>query len=116
MTLPHPGLAHHRDLFRSLRFDTSFRVAGDFHFLSRAPIRSGLRLPTTQAVMRFGGVSNRPDLVDLGYRETLRVLGEHGSKMSLTDRLRWQVKRISSRMPGLYLALQDMRWRARRRL
>lgn len=116
MTLPHPGLAHHRSLFESARFDTTFRVAGDFHFLSRANLRSGLRLPTTQAIMRFGGMSNRPDLVELGYRETLRVLGEHGARMSLKDRLRWRVKRITSAMPRVYLALQDFRWRSRRKL
>lgn len=117
MMLPHPGLAHNRRLFSQARFDTSFRIVGDFHFLAGADIQSAARLPITQAIMRLGGVSNHPDQVDLTFRENLRVIRQHGLSLPLADRARWLVKRFSAAVaPGLYFALQQVGWQFRRRL
>ncbi len=112
MTLPHPGLAHHRRLFASRRFDPSFRIAGDHQFLAGAGPATAEQLPGVQAVVRLGGVSNRPDRVGLAYQEHLRVLREHGLPMPLRDRANWALKRVCARTaPGLYRSLQAVRWR-----
>lgn len=117
MVLPHPGLAHHRRLFEGRSFDTSFSIAGDFHFLAGARVQSALRLPFVQASMRLGGVSNRPDRVATAYRENRRVAREHGGDLPLRDRLHWGVKRtLATLAPALFLQLQEASWRARRQL
>lgn len=117
MMLPHPGMAHNRALFASRRFDAGFRIAGDFNFLAGAGIESALRLPLRQAVMRLGGVSNRPDRTYLAYSENLRVVTQHGGRMMLRDRLNWMLKRGISRIaPSFFFSLQKMRWRLRRKL
>jgi glycosyltransferase involved in cell wall biosynthesis len=117
MMLPHPGLAHSRSLFEGRRFDTSFRISGDFHFLATSAIRSAVRLPITQATMRLGGVSNRPDLVEAAFRENVRVLRAGGVELPLADRLNWFVKRsIARTVPSLYSWSQSARWRLRRTL
>jgi glycosyltransferase involved in cell wall biosynthesis len=117
MLLPHPGLAHNRRLFEGRRFDTSFKIAGDFHFLAGAGVRSAVRLPMVQASMRLGGVSNRPDRVAAAYRENRRVAREHGRDLPVRDRLHWGVKRtLAALAPTLFLRLQEASWRARREL
>jgi len=60
MSIPHPGMFHHRDLFRLHgRFDASFQVAADYDLLLRAT-RYGSPLyfgPLTIARKARGGVS-----------------------------------------------------------
>jgi glycosyltransferase involved in cell wall biosynthesis len=117
MVLPHPGLAHNSTLFGRRRFDASFKIAGDFHFLSGADIRSAIRLPLIQATMRLGGVSNRPDQVELAFRENLRAIQQQGLSMPLSDQVRWLIKRsFSAIAPRLFFVVQDMSWRLRQRL
>lgn len=114
LLLAHPGLAHHRALFRQRRFDTGFRIAGDFQFLAAAGLNQGLRLPEVQAVIRLGGVSNRPDFIERAYRENRRVLEEHGECMPLADRARWAAKRLlGSLAPAAFAGLQRLSWRLR---
>ncbi|MCP5272936.1 MAG: glycosyltransferase [Burkholderiaceae bacterium] len=115
LLLAHPGLAHHRRLFAQRRFDTGFRIAGDFQFLAAAGLRQGLRLPEVQAVVRLGGISNRPDFIERAYRENRRVLDEHGQRMPLADRVSWAAKRLlGSLAPGAFAGLQRLSWRLRR--
>jgi glycosyltransferase involved in cell wall biosynthesis len=60
MTTVHVGSLHRRSLFeRHGKFDTSYRIAGDYEFLLRP--RDGLRTaftPTTTVTMRAGGLSD----------------------------------------------------------
>jgi glycosyltransferase involved in cell wall biosynthesis len=116
MLLPHPGLAHHRRLFEGRRFDTSYRIAGDFAFLSAAPVGSAVRLPLVQARMQLGGMSNNPAMVERAYQENRRVVSRHGA-MPASDRFRWWVKRTFSRVsPAAFRAVQSLQWRLRQRI
>ncbi|WP_263358969.1 glycosyltransferase family 2 protein [Acidicapsa ligni] len=60
MCTAHVGSMHHRDLFRRLgKFDTSYRIVGDYEFLLRA--RGQLRaayMPVITVMMRYGGISS----------------------------------------------------------
>ena len=63
MTLPHPGLMHHRSLFEEHgNFDTSYRIAGDYELLLRElRQRDALFVPGVTVVgMTLGGVSTTP--------------------------------------------------------
>ena len=94
---------------------SGFRIAGDFQFLAAAGLRQGLRLPEVQAVVRLGGISNRPDFIERAYRENRRVLDEHGQRMPLADRVSWAAKRLlGSLAPGAFAGLQRLSWRLRR--
>lgn len=61
MTLPHPGVFHHRSLFQEHgHFNEGFRIAGDYELLLR---ELKLRDPVfiadvTVAAMQFGGISS----------------------------------------------------------
>jgi hypothetical protein len=67
--------------------------------------------------MRLGGVSNRPDRVQLAYRENVRAIEEQGLSMALADRMRWALKLgCAAAAPRLFLSLQNLSWRLRRRL
>jgi glycosyltransferase involved in cell wall biosynthesis len=60
MTTVHVGSMHRRTMFERLgRFDTSYRIAGDYELMLRA--RNGLRaafMPEVSVVMRAGGLSD----------------------------------------------------------
>lgn len=116
MVLPHPGLAHARRLFSIRRFEPSFRIAGDFQFLAGANPCTAERKYITQAIVQLGGVSNRPDRVELAYRESLMIVQEQGQVMPMGDRLNWTLKRVCAvAAPALYLSLQRLRWCLHRR-
>lgn len=64
MSIPHPGLIHHRSLFADHGcFDESYRIAGDYEFLLRE-LKSRPALyaakPDTLIGMRVGGASSQP--------------------------------------------------------
>lgn len=59
MALPHQGLFHCASLFHNRRFDTSFRIAGDYDFLSRTYTIGAIHTNRTPLVcMAAGGVSS----------------------------------------------------------
>lgn len=59
MALPHQGLFHRASLFQNRRFDTSFRIAGDYDFLSRTYAIGAIHTNKTPLVcMAAGGVSS----------------------------------------------------------
>lgn len=81
MTLPHPGMLHHRSLFRDYgMFDEHYEIAGDFEFLLRVVRNEAPRyVPTVQAAaMRYGGLSARQDARWKSLRETGKALRKHG--------------------------------------
>jgi len=81
MTLPHPGLMHHKTLFEEFgQFDTSFKIAGDYEFLLRVlknqdPYycegRPGI-------AMRTGGLSSNPRYSLQSLLESRRASKMHG--------------------------------------
>jgi len=82
MTLPHPGLMHHRSLFTEYGlFDDSFRIAGDYEFLLRV-IKSETPFFNTGpplVSMRLGGISSNSKHQLSSLSEVRRASRRHGS-------------------------------------
>ena len=83
MPLPHPGLMHHREIFEKHgKFDSSFRIAGDYEFLLRELKEgSAVFVPDVIVVgMQMGGASTDPRNVSLMLKETRLAAIRHGRK------------------------------------
>jgi len=86
LTVPHPGLMHHRSLFTEHgKFDDSFRVVGDYDLLLRElPARNARYVPDLITVgMRHGGLSNSPSIQGQILQELARVRKKHGIRAPL---------------------------------
>ena len=84
MTIPHPGLMHHRSLFTQHGlFDESFRIAGDYEFLLRELKQADAAfIPDLMvAGMRQGGLSSDPSLALRLALESWRARRLHGHRM-----------------------------------
>lgn len=83
MSIPHQGVMHRRSLFeRNGKFDESFRIAGDYEFLSRElKTNEAFFIPNIVITgMRQGGISSSPEnsLVLLReYRRVQRMNGQY---------------------------------------
>ena len=81
MSIPHPGLMHHRTLFEKHgRFDESFRIAGDYELLLRE-LRSGAAVFVSDLIvagMQYGGVSSNPKNSIAIYWEIRKAQIKHG--------------------------------------
>jgi glycosyltransferase involved in cell wall biosynthesis len=83
MPLPHPGMMHHREIFEKHgKFDSSFRIAGDYEFLLRElKEASAVYVPDVIVVgMQMGGASTDPRNVRLMLQETRLAAIRHGRK------------------------------------
>ncbi len=81
MSVPHPGLMHHRSLFEMHgRFDESFQISGDYELLLRElKNRDAVFLDDiTIVTMQSGGVSGKPENALTIARETRRAQRKHG--------------------------------------
>ncbi len=86
LTLPHPGLLHHRSLFTDLgAFDESFRIAGDHELLLRElKTRPALFVPDVVVVgFQHGGLSNSPKAMSALLKEVARARRKHGLRGTL---------------------------------
>lgn len=86
LTLPHPGLLHHRSLFAEHGdFDESFRIAGDYELLLRElKTRPALFVPDVVVVgFQHGGLSNSPQAMSALLREVARARRKHGLRGTL---------------------------------
>ena len=77
MSVPHPGLMHHRSLFADLGpFDESYRIAGDYELLLRELKKAPARfVDDLQPIvgMRVGGISSQPHQALLQLKEVRRA-------------------------------------------
>lgn len=86
LTVPHPGLMHHRSVFAEHgKFDDSFRIAGDYDLLLRElRTRNALFAPEVITVgMRHGGLSNSPSIQGQVLKELSRIRKKHGIRAPL---------------------------------
>jgi glycosyltransferase involved in cell wall biosynthesis len=93
LPIPHPATFHRRELFDDIgRFDTSYRICGDYELLLRElPLRPPQFVPGLVVVeMRAGGVSDDPRHEALLLIENHRAQLKHG----ITDKRWWQTSRI----------------------
>ena len=95
--LPHQGFFHRRDAFEDGPFDTSFRLAADYEFITRfsAP-RNFLFLPIGPiAAFRMGGLSTNPWGSVEAYREFARV---HRLRGRSAVPAAWQLTKAHTKM------------------
>ena len=81
MSIPHPGLMHHRSLFEEHSvFDISFRIAGDYELLLRElRHRDALFVPDiVVAGMSIDGISSRAESIGVSLQESCRATRKHG--------------------------------------
>ena len=81
MSVPHPGLMHHRSWFEKYGlFDTSYRIAGDYEMLLRGwPVEDALFISDLVIVgMAQGGISSSPENAIKALSETRRAQQIHG--------------------------------------
>jgi glycosyltransferase involved in cell wall biosynthesis len=84
MSVPHPGLMHHRTWFENYGlFDASYKIGGDYEMLLRGwPAQDALFVSDLVTVgMTQGGVSSSPKNALLGLREIRRAQLSHGIKL-----------------------------------
>jgi glycosyltransferase involved in cell wall biosynthesis len=78
--IPHPGTLHRRDMLeeRGL-FDESYRIAGDYHLLlAELPERAPVFVDRVVLDMGFGGMSSRPETLQVSLREVVRARRARG--------------------------------------
>jgi glycosyltransferase involved in cell wall biosynthesis len=87
--IPNPGVFYRTRLFAEERFDTSFRITGDYDFLARVLSRSdpGFAPDVVVAGFRAGGVSTKPAHLFQVVREIDRLLLKNGHGRRLRARL-----------------------------
>ncbi len=84
LTLPHPGLLHHRSLFDDYGpFDETLRIVGDYELLLRelkphGPSGEALFVPRVTVGFGHGGVSHSPRAMAAMLAEISRVRARHG--------------------------------------
>lgn len=85
MTLPHPGLLHHRSLFEDFGpFDESYRIAGDYELLLRELKQGAAHFVESAGIvvgMRVGGISSRPEQSLRQLLEVRHAQKRHGLAM-----------------------------------
>jgi len=103
MCLPHPGLAHHRRLFKNSHFDSEYKVCADWIFLASSPLRKGKYSPNhIQATFIQDGISSSMAGLPIIYKETRQFLATQGLKMPLKDNIRYNLLFSLGKRPFLY--------------
>lgn len=75
MGLPFPATFVRASLFKTEKFDRSFKIAGDYDFAGRLAERSNVaRLPVWVTFMEQGGLSDSPKNKDILLEERARIL------------------------------------------
>lgn len=79
MVFCHTGVFHHRDVFRSARFDDAYYSLGDYEFFCRTLVQDTqvIRLGHTITHMALGGVSTRLCSQPRIFCESVRIARKH---------------------------------------
>lgn len=104
LTIPHPGLMHHRSIF-DLRggFDAGFRMAGDYDLVLRELAHTEpLHVPGRRVVRwQEGGVTTDASMAGVATQERNRALRQNGyppaswyMRSGLADRVRFLLRRL----------------------
>lgn len=75
MPVPHPALFYRTTIFKTERFDASFRIAGDYDFLAKTwkKPEQGRSLGIVVSFMGQGGCSNMEKMAGIMAGESLRI-------------------------------------------
>ncbi len=118
MSLPHVGLAHHKSLFDARGFDASYKIIGDWEFLSCGLVERGEYVPgAIQAKMEMGeGISNSPSHVNAQYNELQRCFANRGGSFTMKMRTLWFLKRALQYVPFMFRWAQKFYWKVKLRV
>lgn len=87
MCLPHQGLFHHCSLFVRNKFDTTYRIAGDYDFVCRTLTKNNIKrgeLPCVRMV--FGGLSS-----DMRHMVTREIEFLKISRKTFPSSISWKI-------------------------
>ena len=88
MPFTHVGCAHRADLFKSRRFDISYRIAGDYNFLYPEIVKNPpLFVDEYLIKMTYGGLSTSIKGRISLLREIIRIRAERGILVPLSSRV-----------------------------
>jgi glycosyltransferase involved in cell wall biosynthesis len=109
----HPGALNHKDIFKTNRFDPSFRLAGDIDFYLGSKLelrRIGIKkLEEIQVTVGATGLSNGPDAYSIYYDEFKRI----GKKRLIdfsTLLARYSIRRSFRHVPTIFSWARDLSW------
>jgi glycosyltransferase involved in cell wall biosynthesis len=100
MCIPHPGLMHHRSIFREHGFfDLSFKIAGDYEMLLRElRYRDARFVPeVVTAGMSREGISSRPETAGIRILEVRRATRKNGRLFPGVPWITWMARHILAR-------------------
>jgi glycosyltransferase involved in cell wall biosynthesis len=104
-SVAHPGLMHHKSIFeRHGKFDTRYKIAGDYDFLLRlGPKTSSKHLDKVTVLMGVYGVSNLNILKVL--KETRMIQSSHPSIGKVLALFNYYISRVK-----VFLKLMLIKW------
>jgi len=108
----HPGMMNRWGAIRDHRFDTRYRLAGDFDFYIGLSQRHTVKyryLPIIQATIGAEGVSNRPSAKGIYRKEWSRIATER-KVIIRRARLRFNFLRLIGTVPGLTSLMRKAYW------
>ncbi len=93
MCIPHQGLFHRRELFRTQQFDARFQVAGDYDFICRTLTTDNIRMGKEPCVrMLFGGISSNIQHMRMREKEFWKI-----SRHYFPQALPWKIAARTAR-------------------
>ncbi len=85
---PHPGIFHHKNLFKNNLFHTRFKIISDAYFLMQNLDKSFLFIPIIIDKMPRGGISSTPAGSLIAYKELKIAIKELGVKLPLKTKIK----------------------------
>ncbi len=107
MTVAHVGSLHRRDLFaRHGKYDTAFRIAGDYEFLLRVGknLKAGF-VDAVTARMGDGGISNDQALRTLSETRQAKISTKSRGNITSTLDYIWSIAKLTGRRIYVHLNL-----------
>jgi glycosyltransferase involved in cell wall biosynthesis len=113
MTIPHVGTAHHSSIFENDKFDSTYKVVGDWEFLTRGQIKSVFYASgIIQSVIEIGeGVTNSSFGVIAQYNEIKMILDRRNMDMLCSEKIKWNIKKLLCLSPALFAIVQSIHWK-----
>jgi glycosyltransferase involved in cell wall biosynthesis len=101
MTIPHPGLMHHKSLFELYgKFDESFQIAGDYEFLLRElKAKKAEFVPNIIVTgMQRSGISSNPTNYIQSLKEVARARLKNKVKIAIPTQWIWSYVKAEGRV------------------
>ena len=102
-------MLHNSSVFSSAKFDSSYKIIGDWKFFIIHLRSDGLYLKKeNMSFVLTGGISSNRNSLKKHYDEYLRLLNENIAKKSFYQIYKWKIKLILSNFSFLYECIQNL--------